>query len=480
MRVRPLGVGLVYSSELDTLFREDNPHLGVLELEPQTLWDRTFPTSAGGSPVYIPNASALQRIADLPQHKLIHSVGFPVGGSASLGDHHIAPLAAVATQMKAQWVSEHLSFNATQSGKKTRQAGFLLPPRQTRAGVSVAAANIRKLSASMPVPFAFETGVNYLRPRSDELKDGEFFAAIAEQADCGILLDLHNLWVNERNGRQRVKDVLESLPLERVWEVHLAGGMTLCDYYLDSHSDPISSDLLAIAADVIPHLPNLGAVLFEILSGFVSRVGIDVVRDQLPLLRDLWKLRPPRELRICRRAMRDTLDRACDDIDVHDWERTLASLVAGANCDQRTTAFNSLATDPGVNVLRILIDEARSGRVSRALHLTITLLLLHLGPAAVRALLKEYQAHCAPDVFTSGEADAFATFLWERTGRLRDVPFLTEVLTFEHAMIRATLYGEPSRVDWHCDPAELFEELERGRIPNRVAPVEFSMEIRAR
>jgi hypothetical protein len=47
-------------------------------------------------------------------------------------------------------------------------------------------------------------------------------------------------------------------------------------------------------------------------------------------------------------------------------------------------------------------------------------------------------------------------------------------------MIRATLYGEPSRIDWHCDPAELFEELERGRIPNRIAPVEFSMEIRAR
>jgi uncharacterized protein (UPF0276 family) len=479
--VRPLGVGLVYSSELDSLFREGNPDLCVLELEPQTLWDRTFPASAGGSPVYIPNASALQRIADLPQHKLIHSVGFPVGGSASLGDQHLAPLAEVALQMKAQWMSEHLSFNAVESEGKFEQAGFLLPPRQTHAGVGVAVANICKLSASMPVPFAFETGVNYLQPRSDELKDGEFFAAIAEEADCGILLDLHNLWVNERNGRERVMDVLESIPLERVWEIHLAGGMMLGDYYLDSHSDPISSELLAIATSVIPHLPNLGAMLFEVLSGFVSSVGLDAVREQLSLLRDLWTLRRPQVVQICRNRMRNALDRACsEENDVCDWERALASLVTGGESNCSGTEFRPLANDPGVNVLRTLIDEARSGRVTRALHLTMTLLLLHLGPTAVRALLKEYQAHCAPDVFTSGEADAFARFLWVQSDRLRDVPFLTEVLTFEHAMIRATLYGAPSRIDWHCDPGALFEELERGRIPDWVAPAEFSMEIRAR
>ena len=77
---------------------------------------------------------------------------------------------------------------------------------------------------------------DYLRPRPGELGDGEFFAAVAEQADCGILLDLHNLWCNERDGRQPVRDVLAELRLERVWEVHLAGGEELVGYLLDAHS----------------------------------------------------------------------------------------------------------------------------------------------------------------------------------------------------------------------------------------------------
>lgn len=474
--MRPLGVGLVYNSEFDALFREPNCDLSVLELEPQTLWDRTFPTSAGGSPVYIPNAQALQRIADLPQRKLIHSVGFPVGGTASLGREYIAPLAAVATQMKAEWVSEHLSFNAVDTEHGIKQAGFLLPPRQTRAGARVAVQNIRQLSAAMPAPFAFETGVNYLRPRTDELGDGEFFASIAEEADCGILLDLHNLWANERNGRQRIMDVLDALPLERVWEVHLAGGMKLGDYYLDSHSEAISPELIEIASRVVPRLPNLGAILFEMLPGFLNTVGMDAVRNQIPVLRDLWKLRQPQNVCVLQRAMRGSLVGAVNGgADAGEWERTLALLALGL---QTQGSLDNLASDPGIEVFRTLIDEARSARISRALHFTMTLLLLHLGPATVRTLLKEYQSGWSPDVFTSGEADAFAKFLWARIDRLR-VPFLSEVLTFEYAMIRATLYGASSRIDWHHDPAALFESLERGEVPSIVPSVEFSMEIRA-
>jgi uncharacterized protein len=62
---------------------------------------------------------------------------------------------------------------------------------------------VQRLRNELGVPLAVETGVNYLRPRRDELPDGEFMAALAEDADCGILLDLHNVYCNERNGRAR-------------------------------------------------------------------------------------------------------------------------------------------------------------------------------------------------------------------------------------------------------------------------------------
>jgi len=248
--MRPLGVGLIYLEELDSLFRENNPALSVLELEPEGFWQKILPEGSNGGATYLPNSEAMARIATLPQHKLIHSVGFPVGGSMTYRDSYVGPLDAAIRKLGASWVSEHLSFNAIETGRAVEQVGFLLPPRQTPAGVDTAVRGIRRLASQLPVPFAFETGVNYLQPGADEMTDGEFFASVAEVADCGILLDLHNLWANERNGRQPVAEVIDALPLDRVWEIHLAGGMMLGEYYLDAHSEAIPRPLLEIAVSI--------------------------------------------------------------------------------------------------------------------------------------------------------------------------------------------------------------------------------------
>lgn len=474
--MRPLGTGLVYSAELDELFREDNPALAVLELEPQTLWDRTFPASAKGAPVYVPNAVAMQQIASLPQHKLIHSVSFPIGGSARVSEEYVEPLASVVTQMSAAWVSEHLSFNAIEAEQGIASVGFLLPPRQTRAGVALAVANIERMRQQMPVPFAFETGVNYLQPRSDELSEGEFFAAIAEQADCGILLDLHNLWANERNGRQRVEDCLAAMPLERVWEVHLAGGMMLGDCYLDSHSDVISPELFDIAMRVMPRLPNVGAVLFEVLPSFIATVGIGAVREQLSRLQDLWALRSPNIVSVAAHFTR-SMQAAEERSDVKEWEQVLGALAVGRGTSEHSALAEDLRRDRGIEVLRTLVGEFRSGLITRAMHFTMTLLLVHVGANAVRALLQEYERSCYPEVFTSSEANQFAMFMRERLASLPHVPNLEAVLNFEHALIRASLYGARTRLDWEFDPVDLFEALDSGRAPVALKPVHFSMDI---
>ena len=130
------------------------------------------------------------------------------------------------------------------------------------------------------MPFAVETGVNYLRPRPDELSDGAFVRSVVTAADCGILLDLHNVWANERNGRQGVREFLAELPLERVWEVHLAGGLEVDGYWLDAHSGPIPPALLDLARDVVAKLPSLGAVVFEIGSDFLPGLGAENLRRQ--------------------------------------------------------------------------------------------------------------------------------------------------------------------------------------------------------
>ena len=72
-----------------------------------------------------------------------------------------------------------------------------------------------------------------------------------------ILLDLHNLLADQRNGRQPVEEVLSELPLDRVLEIHVAGGFELDGYYLDAHVGGPDVELLALLNGVIARLPNI-------------------------------------------------------------------------------------------------------------------------------------------------------------------------------------------------------------------------------
>jgi uncharacterized protein (UPF0276 family) len=236
---------------------------------------------------------AAAQAVDAP--KLIHGVGFPVAGTLRPREADLEPYLEAVRRSGAPWASEHLSFNEARDAGRGYFGEFLLPPVQSPAAVRVAAENIRALKRLLPVPFAFETGVNYFQPRPGEMADGAFFAAVAEEADCGILLDLHNLWCNERNGRQAVLDTLAQLPLDRVWEVHLAGGSQVDGLWLDSHSGPPPEPLYDLAEQVLPLLPNLGAVVFEITPEAVGRgqVTVEAVLDQLRRIRAIWDRTAP-------------------------------------------------------------------------------------------------------------------------------------------------------------------------------------------
>ena len=151
-----------------------------------------------------------------------------MGGTLPPDPAQLPPFLRTIEALQPPWVSEHLSFNRARGPGGVYNTGFLLPPRQTTEGIRSAVRSIRAMADAIGLPFAVETGVNYLHQREDELDDGRFVAEVVEGADCGLLLDLHNLWANQRNGRQAIEEYLAQLPLERVWEVHLAGGCGGC------------------------------------------------------------------------------------------------------------------------------------------------------------------------------------------------------------------------------------------------------------
>lgn len=453
------GVALVYWPELAPLFGADRGLVDLVEVEPQLFWRR------GSNGALEQDRRALSAVAALPQPKLVHSAFAPVGGTR-VDEGHLAALATSVEALNPLWVSEHCSFNRAAIEGFEVYTSFLLPPPQTPAGIAVTASNLRRLSDRLGLPVAFETGVNYLRPRSGELPDGAFWRAVAEAADCGILLDLHNLWANARNGRDLVERVLEELPLERVIEVHMAGGAGRDGYWLDAHSGPSSNHLKGLLVDLMPSLPNLRALTFEIMPDHVRRLGLDVVAAELEALRRIWEERPAGTGVGCPqggRAAPSAHGRAIEE--VADRETILAAQVL-----RRTP----LTDDPGLALLAAEIEDFRAGAAARNLTLTLRLMHLNLGFEAVRTRLQAFWKLRPPEVFPSAEALALATFLAPE-GQVD--PGLGSLLALECAVIRAQCDGLDDVVAFPFAPEPFLADLQAGVTPRRTSPGSYAVEV---
>jgi uncharacterized protein len=471
-----LGIGIVYWPELLDPLELARQQLDVLEVEPQAFWLRDASSEAG----YVLDRRAFAHLRGLPHPRIVHGVGFPLGGTVPTSGPELDAFVESVRELDGVWASEHLSFNRVRDGAQVRDLGFLLPPLQSAAGVEVCVANIGAVRAALRVPFAVETGVNYLRPQPGELSDGEFFASVARSADCGLLLDVHNLWTNQRNGRQPVLDAVAQLPLDRVIELHLAGGQEFDGYWVDAHSGLVPGEVLDLAWQIVPRLPHLKAIVYEVMPEYVAEFGITAsdLEAQLDRLRELWQARG--------RDVPNHVPHQAPDHVPHDlppprdhasttpalspaqWERAVAAALGrstpGAEPAGGEPPAVDLSDDPGVPVLRRLIGGVRAGKVASTLTMTTRLLLLSLGENGMQQIFDEFWATEPTRPAASEEAATFARFIIGHPVSAR-IEALADVVKFELAAHRAVLTGDGQRLSLSIDPEQLVASLREGKLP---------------
>lgn len=443
-----LGVGMVFAPALRPFLERRPDALDLLEVEPQTLWIADDPF-AGPFFEFTPG---IEMIAALPGAKLVHSVGMPLGGTRAPEPAQMRLIRATAERLGSPWVSEHLSV----AGTPHRAAGFLLPPVQTEAGVAQAAANIRAFAEGVGRPVAVETGVAYLRRKPFEMHDGDFLAAVAEEADCGLLLDLHNLWCNEVNGRVPMDEVLARVPLDRVWEVHLAGGEARDGFWLDSHSGPMPAALADRAAEILGSLPDLGALNFEIYDSFLDDLAPGEFDRIVDSLRDLWEGAgrarsdaPP----ICSAARHPEVPPTAPEA----WEEGLTDAVWQDRPERHGWAEDA----PALHLYAELARSFRGSMLVRTLPRTIRYLLLRDG-AGMTARLERFFTDRPPRLYAPLEAASFAD--WLRSEGEDDALALA-LLDYDSAFLAILRHGEARVVRFPGDPAPVFEALAANRLP---------------
>ena len=190
---------------------------------------------------------------------LLHGIGLSLGSAEGLDPARLAHLARVVEAVEPPWFSEHIAF--TRAGGV--EIGHLMPLPFTREAVETVAANVAALKRAIPgVPVALENIAYTFTLPGAEMTEAAFVRAVLEAADCGLLLDLENVHANSRNHGFDPIPYLESLPLERVVEVHLAGGVVREGEYADTHTRPVPEESWTLLEWLAPRT-DVRAVIIE-------------------------------------------------------------------------------------------------------------------------------------------------------------------------------------------------------------------------
>jgi uncharacterized protein (UPF0276 family) len=173
---------------------------------------------------------------------VLHGVSMNLGGTDPLCGRHLDQLASLVGRFEPAWVSEHLCWGAF--GR--HYAHDLLPLPYTEEALAHVVARVRRVQDRLGRRMLIENVSSYVTFTHSVMPEWEFLAAVAESADCGILLDVNNVFVSARNHGFDPIAFLEGVPRARVGQFHIAGHSDKGTHLLDTHDHPVCDDVWAL------------------------------------------------------------------------------------------------------------------------------------------------------------------------------------------------------------------------------------------
>jgi len=202
-----------------------------------------------------------QEAAELAQQfpLILHGVDFSVGTDCVIDDNYLEKFHRAAEFAKPKWVSDHLCF----TGVPGNSLGQLTPLPFTEQTVDIVVRNIKAIAGTFNCPFLIENISYYFLVPPSSLAEAEFITRVVHGADCWLLLDLANLRNNAINNNYDPYKFLDEIPLERVVQIHLAGGYYRRGLLLDTHSESIHPEVFDLLRYATPRMSQLRGINIE-------------------------------------------------------------------------------------------------------------------------------------------------------------------------------------------------------------------------
>ena len=183
----------------------------------------------GGRPLHL-----LDQI--LERYRVVqHGVSMYFGSAEPLNREHLRRLKELVRRTGTPWITDHLCWGSV-DGRYTHD---LLPMPYTFEAAKITAEKVRQVQDFVEVPVAVENVSSYAEFHVSEMTEWQFLNEVAEQADCGILLDVNNIYVSSQNHNFEPMEYVNNIPTERVAQIHIAGHSKFEKYTLDTHDHPV-------------------------------------------------------------------------------------------------------------------------------------------------------------------------------------------------------------------------------------------------
>jgi uncharacterized protein (UPF0276 family) len=226
----------------------------ILEQRPKVDWFEILSENymvEGGKPLHY-----LDRIrADYPM--VMHGVSLSIGSTASLDTDYLEQLKRLADRVQPEWVSDHLCW----TGVAGQNMHDLLPLPYTEEAMDHVVERVQRVQDYLGRQILLENVSSYVTWRGSQVEEWEFLAAIANAADCLLLVDVNNIYVSSRNHGFDPLAYLDALPRERVRQFHLAGHSHNGELIIDTHDHPVPDPVWMLYAEAVTRFGHVATMI---------------------------------------------------------------------------------------------------------------------------------------------------------------------------------------------------------------------------
>lgn len=192
---------------------------------------------------------------DLPV--ALHGVSLSIGSVDPLNFEYLQRLKELVEILQPAIVSDHLCW----TGVDGENLHDLLPIPYTRESLRLIVDKVARVQDFLGRRILLENPSSYLEFAASEMPEWEFLAELSRCADCGILLDLNNIYVSSVNHGFRPEQYLRGTPFDRVGQIHLAGHREQGGILVDTHDAPVCDEVWALFRQVTEKEGHFNAMI---------------------------------------------------------------------------------------------------------------------------------------------------------------------------------------------------------------------------